>query len=138
MFFREENTMKTKKILCAIVCVILLTVTALPAYADASDNHSHIEYGLGVRVNCTSYLCITYAKSTLKLSFVSGVNHLPQSDYAARACATVYYPGGSISCSSTGNMSAAATAYVSDGKTATSSSHTYYVNNTQVYSKTLS
>lgn len=130
--------MKIKKFFCAIVCVILLAVTTLPAYADSSDSHSHIAYALGVRVTCNSSLSSTYAKSALHLSFDSGVNHLPQSDYTAQAAATVFYSGGSNYSYSIGNMSAAATAYVPNGKTATSSLHTYYVNGTQVYSKSLS
>ena len=129
--------MNTKRIVCALMCALLLVTAVVPAYADSSDFNSHIEYGLGVRTTSTAYLCSSYAKSTLKLAFVSGVNHMPQSDYVARAEAYAIYYHGLVFAYDVGNMSASATATPEDGITVTSSAHICTVNDNQVYYKTL-
>ena len=129
--------MTFKKVFSTLLCALLLVAAVVPAYADSSDYDSHIDYGLGVRATSTSYLCSTYAKSTLQLSFVSGVNHMPQSDYVARAEAFAIYYHGMVFEYDVGNMYAMAKAEPKNGKTVTSSAHNYTVNDNQVYYKTL-
>ena len=124
--------MLTKRTLCALMCAILLVTAVVPALA-ASDSYDTINIGLGVRITCTSYLGTKYAKSTLNLSFVSGVNHFPQSDYVAKAEATVHYPSGSDYDYAIGNMSAIAKADVAPGDISTFSEHAYTVNGSWTY-----
>ena len=128
--------MFTKRILCALMCAILLVTAVVPTVA-LSDSIDYIDYGFGVRVRCTGYLGSTYTKTTIVLSFVSNVNHLPQSDYKCHADAFAMNSSGFVYGYGDGDMSATARAPETGTIAATSSVHICTVNGTQVYYKTL-
>ena len=129
--------MNTKRILSALLCALFLVTAVVPVYADSSDYDSHIDYGLGVRATPTSYLCSSYAKSTLKLAFVNGVNHLPQSDYVTYIQMVVYYGDESRGSTALDNMFATVTFSVQAPDTAYRSIHEYFANGVSVHSADL-
>ncbi len=75
------------------LCAVLLLCAAAPAFA-ATDNHSHIEYGYGVNVECNSVLNAIRAKGTITLSFVPNVNHMLEGSYSCGVEVYVKYTGG--------------------------------------------
>lgn len=82
------------------------------------------------------YLCSAYAKSALRLS--EDEDQPLQNDCTAQSAVRVFYAGGCYYSYSVGNMSAAATAHVPEGKTAVGSLHTFAINNRSVSIKALS
>lgn len=75
--------MKTKRIICALICAVLIASAAMPAVAlNGNHTDTHIEYGLGVKVKSTSSINAVCAIGSIQCSFVTGVAHLPASDYS--------------------------------------------------------
>ncbi len=131
-----------KKIACAALCAVMLFCMAAPAFAlTGSENHSHIDYGDGVRVTCVSTLTTNQGKSKLTLGFVDNVAHMPESDYTSIATVVITLNSSNTVSEATVSapgLSATATATIGSGFYATCSVHTYCVNSTdnQVHSKT--
>ncbi len=96
------------------LCAVLLLFAAAPAFAS-TDNHSHIDYGLGVQVDCSSVLNAIRAKGTITLSFVPNVNHLQESDYCCSVYVVVVYSEAWSATSDSGICGMTATAKVIHG-----------------------
>ncbi len=128
-----------KTTLCVALCAVLLLCSAAPAFA-LTDNYSFIDYADGVNVECNSVLNSIRAKGTITLSFVPGVNHLPQSDYTCGVKIKIYYTNGSSFEVDSGDVSAMTTNTSKNHSplTASSAEYTYRVNNTNVYGIPLS
>lgn len=71
-----------KSFFALLLCAFMLIGTAAPAFAlTGTVNYDNVNIGLGVRTVCTGHFNSTSARSKIVLSFVTNVNHLPQSDY---------------------------------------------------------
>ncbi len=131
-----------KKTLILLLCAAMLFCVTVPAFAlTDSDVHSHIEYGIGVRVTCTSGVDNLGGSSKIVLSFVSNVDHLPQSDYYSRARVELHYYSGNSSLDDTGNhQSMTVTAYEDEmfNEITKTSYHEYWANHNSVYNHTCS
>ena len=132
-----------KKAIIIAICAVLLVSAVVPALAvTGTENHSHIEYTLGIRVSCYSELTVIHAKSDLTLSFEKNVDHMPEQDYYCRVVARISYTDNTYSEDGTVDlnaMSASITKLRDMSKTVLSSNHRYYVNVThEVHNKTFS
>ncbi len=128
-----------KTTLCVALCAVLLLCSAAPAFA-LTDNYSFIDYADGVNVECNSVLNSIRSKGTITLSFVPGVNHLPQSDYTCGVRISVVYAEGITVNVNWGDVFAMSTYTQKDHQslTASSSVFTYRVNANEVYISNLS
>lgn len=129
--------MKTKRLICALMCALLIVTAAVPALALAgTDSDTHIEYGLGVQVKSTSSINNAESKGTLKCSFVTGVAHLPESDYTCRIVMGIGYTNGiflNVDTDDIQTMTLASTWTHASGWYPDTDSFTHRVNGSQVY-----
>lgn len=134
---------RMKRVLTVFLCFTVLLVTAMPAQA-ISGTVNHTTTVSGASTYCTGYIKspLHYNENcaTILLSFTSGVNHYPPSDYSCKAEVCVEFPGKhTVTFAASGNMSATTgtntvTSVYGDPVKAT---FNYYVNNmlTPIYSE---
>ncbi len=87
--------MKTylKKAFCLTLCAVLLCA-AIPVSALAgNDSFDVIDTSVGVRAEGSAVVNTIHSVGSMDLSFVSGVNHLPQEDYNCHVDIGVTIPG---------------------------------------------
>ena len=128
--------MKIKKLICALMCALLLVTAVMPAHALAgTDSDTHIEYGLGVQVECNSVINNALARGKIECSFVNGVSHLPEGDYTCRIVLGIGYTNGiwiNLDSTNITTMTLTSTWTHASGYTPNAASFKYYVNSSQV------
>ncbi len=127
-----------KKTALIALSALLVFCAIVPVYAlDGTDSETHIEYSLGVRETSLSTINAVFGKAKINISFVSGLNHLPQADYSCKATLTINYTGGQTDFGSSGivnAMSASKKLFADNTLTVCAVDYEYFVNNTSVYS----
>ena len=71
-----------KNVACAALCAVLLFCMYVPAFADRSTYFAHTTMHNGAQVYRQGSLSGATVTASISLTFVSGVAHLPVSDYS--------------------------------------------------------
>ena len=73
--------MKLNKLLTVVLAVLFVITASVPALADRSATYSHTTMHNGAQVYRHGSISGSTVTASIILSFVSGVAHLPSSDY---------------------------------------------------------
>ena len=138
---RVMPAIKRTAIAVAAAAVALVVIFASPGQGGRMDGLSETASPSAEEAplpdyEAAPYLCSAYAKSALRLS--EDEDQPLQDDCTAQSAVRVFYAGGCYYSYSVGNMSAAATAHVPEGKTAVGSLHSFAINNRSVSIQALS
>ena len=87
--------MKLNKLLTVVLAVLFVVTAAVPALADRSSTYSHTTMHNGAQVYRHGSISGSTVTASITLSFVSGVAHLPSSDYHTGIMITGYALDGS-------------------------------------------
>ncbi|GEM_PF-5610389 len=133
--------LRFKKALILLLCAAMAISTAIPSLAlTKSEAHSHIEYGIGVRVTCNSGVSSLGGSAEIILSFESGVNHMLEEDYSCRAKVVLSYYSTYPRMSDTSHvnaMTASTTKARLSGYNIASADYEYWANHSSVHTTTL-
>ncbi|MBO4879697.1 MAG: hypothetical protein J5544_05510 [Clostridia bacterium] len=131
-----------KKAIIIAICAVLVVSAVVPTLALIdSEVYNNINYSLGVKVNCYSGINNLQGTGTITLEFVSGVSHMPESDYYTRAYVKINYINAYSHLTDTDNchsMTATAIRSKRQDKVVSSAEYEYWANYISVHTVTFS